>query len=106
MRDDLAGLRRKLALLERTSSPRAALLFPLGCPEVDRALGGGLGRGGLHEVYAARPADAPAACGFALALALQAAAERPFVWVRHDYAGAETGGVYAPGLAEFGLDAA
>ena len=37
----------------------------LGIPAIDSALGGGLSRGALHEIAAAREADTAAATGFA-----------------------------------------
>jgi protein ImuA len=48
--------------------------------------------------------DAGAGAGFSLALALRAASGGPIVWVRHGLAILEAGGLYAPGLAEFGVD--
>ena len=41
----------------------------LGIAAIDAALGGGLSRGALHEIAAAREADTAAATGFALGLA-------------------------------------
>jgi protein ImuA len=79
---------------------------------LDRVLRGGLGRGALHEVVAARPGDAGAACGFALALAARfaaahhGAARAAIVWILEDAAGRESGAPYAPGLAAHGLDPA
>jgi protein ImuA len=81
----------------------------LGGAALDAALGGGLDRCGLHEIVAASPADAWAACGFALALAARFAAAAPGVgsaclWVLEDFAARETGAPYGPGLAAHGLD--
>ena len=77
---------------------------------LDQALKGGLARGALHEIVAATPGDAPAACGFALALAARFAATldrgAPIVWILEDHAKAETGVPYAPGLAAHGIDPA
>ena len=75
---------------------------------LDRALGGGLRRGGLSEVVAGCPGDAGAASGFALALAARFAVggTAPVVWILEDRARAETGAPYAPGLATHGLDPA
>jgi protein ImuA len=71
---------------------------------VDDALGGGLMRGGLHEVLSTG-ANATAAAGFVAGLMLRAApAGRMMVWVRQSFAETETGGLYAPGLAELGFD--
>jgi len=41
----------------------------LGIPAIDAVLGGGLSRGALHEIAAARDAETAAATGFALGLA-------------------------------------
>ena len=82
---------------------------------LDKVLAGGLARGALHEVVAARPGDAGAASGFALALAIRFAAEKtetrtktmtsaPVVWIVEDAALAENGAPYAPGLSAHGLD--
>lgn len=108
MRESLEKLRGQLAALERMERSDAGP-FTLGAGDVDSVLGAGgqaagLARGTLHEVYAAKTPDAPAASGFSLALAMQAASGKPVLWARHDFAGVETGGVYAPGLAELGLD--
>jgi protein ImuA len=75
---------------------------------LDHMLGGGLGRGAVHEVVAARPGDAGAACGFALALAARFAGgtRAPVVWIVEDGARREGGAPYAPGLAAHGLDPA
>lgn len=78
--------------------------FSLGVAALDRALHGGLARGALHEIYAVRSADQPAAAGFAAALAQRAANRRPILWVRQDLADIEAGRVHPPGLVEFGLD--
>ena len=78
--------------------------FTCGAPAVDDALGGGLARGSLHEVVAAG-ADAPAAAGFVAGLMLRAApVGRAMMWIRPSFAESETGGLYAPGLAEMGFD--
>ena len=99
---DLDALRRQLSAFDRRVGPVAHDVAPLGYAPIDAALGGGLARGALHEVFAAA-ADAAAATGFALALVLRAAGERPILWVRQDFSDVETGELYAPGLAELGL---
>jgi len=95
----LERLRAQLARLERPGPDAPGALLPLGLPGIDRALpGGGLRRGGLHELCgAARPA---AALGFAAALLARLLAEqRHAVWIgrRLD--------LFAPGLAALGLAA-
>ena len=109
-RPDLAALRARVAALERGGAgpERAAdaAVVTFGAPDVDRALpGGGLARGALHEIAGAQdgaPAEAAfaAASGLAAALAARAAGPRgTLLWCARD------GGLYAPGLAAFGLEA-
>ncbi len=62
----------------------------------------GLQRAQLHEIYAADPADGPAAIGFAVALALAATA-LPVLWLRTEAHEAATGRLHATGLLELGL---
>src|SRR3954449_1042313 len=63
--------------------------------------------GRVCEVVPARHADAAAACGFALTLAVRAAGARgTILWIAEDFALSEAGLPYAPGLAEQGLDPA
>lgn len=104
MRADLADIRAALGRLHLAGEGKAPAIFGLGVPAVDQYLGGGLVRGGLHEIYAAQPGDAASAAGFILAVAVRAAAGRPAVWIRHDYANLEAGALHGPGLAELGLD--
>jgi len=69
----------------------------------------GLSPGLLGEIVPARPSDAAAAAGFALALALRAAAARPaapLVWIVEDMTAREIGLPYGRGLAAAGLDPA
>jgi len=102
-RADLEALRRQVSQLERGSSPVAGGRFSTGSALLDGALRGGLQRGALHEIFAARMADEASASGFAITLAVRASARRPVVWVRQDFAGIEAGQIYAPGIAELGL---
>ncbi|HVF36675.1 MAG TPA: hypothetical protein VNA29_01890 [Sphingomicrobium sp.] len=70
---------------------------------LDVALGGGLKRGGVHELFAAEAEDAASATGFAAMLALRAALRgAPIFWLRTDEATRRGGGLHAPGLAELG----
>jgi len=101
----LSQLRRSLAAL--TGAPAAAAArVTLGLAGLDAGLGGGLLRAALHEVLAPGTADLPAATGFAVGVAVRAAAGRPLVWVRQDPLEPETGGLSPLGLAELGLDPA
>jgi protein ImuA len=107
MQDDtLARLRRSLARIERVDWQEDATLFALGLSDIDDAIGGGLPRGALHEVFPESVADCGAGIGFALALALRANgnAGRPVLWVRQDMVAQEQGELHAAGLAEFGAD--
>jgi protein ImuA len=74
--------------------------------ELDDWLGGGLARGGLHEVFAAGQADMATAAGFAALLALQAARRRRVLWVRQDFLDGQAGQLHPPGLAALGLNPA
>lgn len=104
MQEILLALRRELAALQPATAS-AAPRFGLGLPAVDAHLGGGLARGGLHEILAAALADTAAAAGFAAALALRALpAGRRVVWVRQLHGETETGALYPPGLAGLGFD--
>ncbi len=104
-RDGLSALRRSLAKLAPSSAPHSGL-FSLGAPLVDAAVGGGLARGAIHEVFAGEVGDSAAAAGFAVALALRSAGPGGrILWVRHETGGIEMGGLYAPGLGELGASA-
>jgi len=89
----------------RSPSGRQGFL-PLGLAPLDRALGGGLRFGVLHEVRGAETRAAGPAHGFVTALiALLARADsRPVLWVSEATVLRETGRAYGPGLARFGLD--
>jgi protein ImuA len=102
----LTALRRSLAaeLMRPAAAPEDRV--SLGASMLDEPLGGGLTRAALHEVHAPGTADLAAATGFAMALAVRAAGERPILWVRQDFLDGEAGWLYPPGLAEFGLDPA
>lgn len=103
-------LRAEIARLETDGAAR----FPAGAPRrvalgrdlsLDRVLRGGLLRGGLTEVVPARPADAGAASGFALALAARFAhTGGTILWIVEDGAAREDGLPYLPGLRRHGLD--
>ena len=63
-------LRRKLNAAEAaTGLTGCSVPLTLGIPAIDGTLGGGLGRGALHEIAAVRESETAAATGFALALA-------------------------------------
>lgn len=102
----LADLRRHLAEAALRSAPAMVGQVSFGTPALDGALGGGIARAALHEVYAPATADLAAATGFAVGLAIRAAGTRPILWVRQDVVDAETGRLHPPGLIELGLDPA
>ncbi|WP_342641081.1 ImuA family protein [Rhodoligotrophos ferricapiens] len=75
-----------------------------GVSSIDEAIGGGLPRGALHEIFAARASDGAMAAAFGLGLACRASgADRHILWVRQDMVAREYGELYGPGLLEFGL---
>jgi protein ImuA len=80
--------------------------MPLGVPDIDTALGGGLGRGVIHEIVPEGPFDGAAAVGFALLLAYALGAGRPVLWLVQDMTLREVGAPYGPGLAALGCDPA
>lgn len=100
----LADLRRHLAQAALRSAPAAVGQVSFGAPALDGALGGGIARAALHEVYAPGTADLAAATGFVVGLAIRAAGPRPILWARQDVVDAETGRLHPPGLTELGLD--
>jgi protein ImuA len=104
MPNSLADLRRHLAEAALRTVPAAVGQVSFGAPALDGALGGGIARAALHEVYAPGTADLVAATGFAVGLAIRAAGQRPILWVRQDVVDAETGRLHPPGLTELGLD--
>lgn len=103
------------------AAPRAPVVGavrPLGMESIDRALGGGLGAGSLHELLAETPQDDASAMGlaamFALALtwdrkggdeAIDRAGSAPILWLREE-AAQKQAGLHGPGLADLGLDPA
>lgn len=82
----------------------AVLRSPIALGAPDAVLGGGLDRAALHEVFAAREADAASATGFAAAVVRIAAGAKPILWVRHDALDGLTGRLHASGLADLGVD--
>jgi protein ImuA len=118
-------LRRELWALEAATRLAGECGAPLslGIPEIDAALGDGLGRGALHEIAATGEAATTAATGFALALA--ARLMRPtllggvprngesfafdrnsgnaVIWIAEDLSLAENGALYGPGLDGIGI---
>lgn len=102
--DFLPALRRKIASIEGRRSVAASELAPTGHDGIDGALGGGLARGRLHEVFAINAADASSSAGFVAMLALRLSG--PLVWLRAESAETWGGRLYASGLCEIGVDPA
>jgi protein ImuA len=99
---DLADLRAMTDRIGRDDGPDEVL--PLGLAAIDQALpDGGLRRGALHEIEAAR--DDLAGIGFALALAARCVATvgGTVLWCQPGASGFDLGMLYGPGLAQFGL---
>jgi protein ImuA len=103
-KENLAVLR---AFLEKPVLARAAheIFAPLGHGPADTLLHGGLRRGALHEVFAARAGAEAAASGFAAALAQRVLGKNKWLlWVRQDFSALEAGEIDAGGLLELGID--
>jgi protein ImuA len=102
----LNHLRQVLAGIDPAHAPRLTAeecLVGL-APPIDAALGGGLVCGALHELAPTAPVHLGAASGFAAAIAARASLGRcEILWIATDYAVAEGGGPYGPGLDLFGL---
>lgn len=103
-KDQFAALKRKIARIEGPPARAGPGLAPLGHADVDTALGGGLARGRLHELFALDSADASSGAGFAAMLARRLGG--PVVWLRAEAAEKLGGGLHAPGLGEIGVDPA
>lgn len=103
--DHLAMLRRNLASIAGGGRLSADKRIATGHAAFDAALGGGLARGRMHELYAAEADDGPSAAGFGAMLALRIVGRRaPLFWLRTDEAERRGGMVHAPGLIELGGD--
>jgi protein ImuA len=93
--------------IARMQAPAVALdapgEIPLGIPEIDHTLGGGLVCGALHEIAACGEAHIAAATGFALGVAALRRVKPAVVWVVEDMALIESGAPYGPGLDLHGL---
>jgi protein ImuA len=99
----LATLRGSIERIESHSDTYRPDRMALGHADADATLQGGLALGAMHEVFAAGRHSA-AATGFVTGLMGRAAARRPLVWIRQDFAEIESGALSMSGLAELGLD--
>jgi protein ImuA len=105
--DPLCALRNSIARIEGQRPVDGPLRAPLGIDSLDRALGGGIARGRLHELFAGEPGDGASAAGFAAMLAcLSLPPGAPLLWLRMEDAEARGGRLHAPGLAHIGIDPA
>lgn len=100
-----AGVRPSLV---RRGARRDSVPWTLGLPDLDRFLPGeGLAGTGLHDISPAAYGDFPAACGFALALAVRRLTDlrekRPVLWCRLETEQREYGHVFGHGVAAIGL---
>lgn len=108
LRDSLESLKTRIARIERVQAAgtqaQAAAMVRTGHAGIDTALGGGLLRGRVHEVFAGEAHDAGCATGFvaALALRLGLGLGGTLVWLREGQAEKQGGRLHAPGLAEIG----
>ena len=73
--DALSALRETITRIERRASADIATPAPFGVAAVDRALGGGLARGRLHELFAAEPGPSAAQTRWSIAAAASVALE-------------------------------
>lgn len=111
----LAQLRQSLERLEPRRSSARAELFSLGHGAIDKALGGGLALGRVHEIFAEMD-EAGSCSGFAALLGFRAALlgatdtragkGPPLLWLRTEAAQKQAGLLHATGLGELGLDPA
>lgn len=101
----LIALRGSLERIEprRASAPAAPVA--LGHGAIDAALGGGLERGRLHEIFA-NEEEAGSGSGFTALLGVRLAEGRPLLWLRAEGAERRTGRLQAGGLGELGFDPA
>jgi protein ImuA len=103
--DHLAMLRQNLASIAGGRLLSGDKRIATGHAALDAALGGGLARGRVHELFAAEAGDGPSSAGFAVMIALRTVGRRaPIFWLRTDQAGRHGGAVHAPGLIELGGD--
>jgi protein ImuA len=107
LRQHILRIEQAQAQFEKVSRGRSEA-WTLGVPELDRHLPvQGLMRAGLHDVSPRAYGDAPAAMGFALALALRRLTDkqerRPLLWCRLAREEREHGRLHGHGLERLGL---
>lgn len=89
-------------MVSSSVTPQPLRRCAIGIASLDKAMGGGMARGCVHEFYAVEPEDAPAVAGFAVGLALLMAAGRTILWLRSHRSLAQGGVLQANGWAELG----
>lgn len=94
-----------LLALRRAAVPSGSRFLGLGVASLDQALSGGLACGAIHEIGPAVALHAGAAAGFATTLAALALGQGMgwALWIESDFAAAEGGTPYGPGLDLLGL---
>lgn len=91
------------ALLPESAKPLEGGRYPFGIASLDVALGGGLARGRIHEVYAAEGDDLASAAGFAVGVATGMTDSKGTVlWLRVQRSARQGGVLQAHGWAELG----
>jgi protein ImuA len=100
----LASLRGRIECIEAHGDAYAPRRVALGHAEADATLQGGLALGAVHEVFTEAGRQSAVATGFVAGLAGRAAARRPLLWVRQDFAERESGALSLRGWGELGLD--
>lgn len=98
--DLLARLRAQIARIEHGRGEGASLsaFWPLGVPQVDRHLGGGLPRGTVHEVTGRGGDTALAALPARFVAHILGLAPGPVAWIGGGF------DLYGPGLVRAGVD--
>lgn len=103
--DPLIMLKRNLASIAGGKLLSGDHRIATGNAALDEALGGGFGRGRVHELFAETGDDAGSVTGFATMLALRTVGRRfPIFWLRTDESERLGGRLHGPGLIELGGD--
>ena len=103
--DHLVMLKRNLASIAGRKLLSGDCRIATGSAALDEALGGGLGRGRVHELFAPSGDETGSVTGFATMLALRAVGRQsPIFWLRTDESERVGGRLHGPGLIELGGD--
>lgn len=101
----LSRLKRQLERLEPRRAPASADHAVLGHAAIDAALGGGIGRGRLHELFVEQ-GDVGSGTGLAALFGLCVGQGKPLLWLRSEAMQKRSGHIHATGLNELGIDPA